>query len=66
MIFDLSHNIEPMWPVFAQAFSQPREAPNTNPKNLRDLRQRRAALERTTGFKEPPIIIAAGSAGVGQ
>lgn len=66
MIFDLSHNIEPMWPVFAQAFAQARVAPNTDPKNLRDLRQRRAALEKTGNYKEPAIIIAAGSAGVGQ
>jgi hypothetical protein len=28
MVFDLSHDIEPMWPVFAQAFAQPRTAPH--------------------------------------
>jgi uncharacterized lipoprotein YddW (UPF0748 family) len=65
MIFDLSHDIEPMWPVFAQAFHQKARPPHASPTVLADVRRRRKALSQT-GYREPPIIIAAGSSGVGQ
>lgn len=65
MVFDLSHDIEPMWPVFAQAFAQPAKAPHTLPELLAEMRKRRAAQDKL-GVKEPPIVIAAGSAGIGQ
>lgn len=65
MVFDLSHDIEPMWPVFAQAFAQRREAPHMHPEVLADIKRRREALDRL-GKKDPPIVIAAGSAGTGQ
>lgn len=65
MIFDLSHNIEPMWPVFARAFAQARTAPNADRKNLADLRARRKALD-AAGARDPAIVIASGSSGVGQ
>jgi hypothetical protein len=65
MVFDLSHDIEPMWPVFAQAFSQPRTAPHDRKDVLALVRQRRAALDKQ-GIKDPPIIISAGSSGTGH
>ena len=65
MVFDLSHDVEPMWPVFARAFGQRREAPHMRPDVLADVKRRRAALDRL-GQKDPPIVIAAGSAGTGQ
>jgi len=58
MVFDLSHDIEPMWPSFRQAFSVPRRAPHTIP----GLRQQVAAMRPST----QPIIISNGSAGTGQ
>jgi hypothetical protein len=65
MVFDLSHDIEPMWPVFRQTFAQLKTAPHAAPGVLTDVRKRRLALDKA-GVKEPPIIIAAGSAGTGH
>jgi len=65
MVFDLSHDIDPMWPVFARAFAQPKQAPHANPALLTQVRQRRANLDKL-GVKDPPIVIAAGAAGTGQ
>jgi hypothetical protein len=65
MVFDLSHDIEPMWPVFTQAFSTPRLAPHTDPAALALVRKRREALDQTK-TPEDPVIIMAGAAGVGQ
>ncbi len=65
MVFDLSHDVEPMWPIFAKAFAQPRKAPHASPKVLEDVRRRRQALDRQ-GVKDPPVIISAGSNGTGQ
>jgi hypothetical protein len=64
MVFDLSHDIEPMWPVFAKAFAKPKRAPHAQAGFLSEARRLRIAMDRK-GVKEPPIIIAAGSAGVG-
>jgi uncharacterized lipoprotein YddW (UPF0748 family) len=65
MIFDLSHDIDAMWPVFTQAFAQPARPPHSVSGLLADLRRQRLALDKR-GVKEPPIIIAAGSSGIGQ
>jgi hypothetical protein len=65
MVFDLSHNIEPMWPVFKQAFLQPRTAPHAAAGVLMDVRRRRAHLD-ALGQRLPPVILTAGSAGTGQ
>ncbi|AIE87947.1 family 10 glycosylhydrolase [Fimbriimonas ginsengisoli] len=64
MVFDLSHDIEPMWPVFARAFAQPARPPHMT-SLLADVRRTRASLDRM-GVKPPPITIASGSAGTGQ
>jgi hypothetical protein len=65
MVFDLSHDIEPMWPVFSRAFSQPRSAPHSFPGLLGEVRKRRAALDKA-GYRPPAIPIAAGTSGTGQ
>ncbi|MDR3692142.1 MAG: family 10 glycosylhydrolase [Fimbriimonas sp.] len=65
MVFDLSHDIFPMWPVFAKAFAQPRRAPHSSERALEMVRRRRLQYDRQ-GLKEPPIIISAGTAGTGQ
>jgi hypothetical protein len=66
MVFDLSHDIEPFWSVFERAFSQPKRPPHSFPGLLLDVRRRRMTADRMAGFREPPVVIAAGSAGTGQ
>ena len=65
MVFDLSHDVEPMWPVFARAFAQRREPPTARMDLLAEVKRRRAALDRL-GKKDPPIVVAAGTSGTGQ
>lgn len=65
MVFDLSHDIDASWSVFDRAFLQPRTAPHAVSGVLEDVRRRRAA-QLAAGYRDPPIIITAGSAGVGQ
>jgi hypothetical protein len=64
MVFDLSHDIEPMWSVFERAFSVPRIAPHSSPGYLVEARRLRTTMDRR-GLREPPIIIAGGASGVG-
>lgn len=63
MIFDLSHNIEPMWPVFERAFSLPATPPHRTDQ-LAQIRKRRIALDKM-GVKDPPLVIMGGNSGVG-
>jgi len=65
MVFDLSHNIEPMWPVFERSFRQPRIPPHSRPNVLDEVRRRRQNLDKL-GYHPPAIPIMAGSAGTGQ
>ncbi len=65
MVFDLSHDVEPMWPLFKRAFLQPKFAPSRRPDILTLARTRRAAQTRA-GIADPPIPLAAGSLGTGQ
>lgn len=65
MVFDLSHNIDPMWPVFAKAFSSPATAPHRDMKSL-DIARHKRNVNDILGKKDPPIVIAAGSSGTGQ
>jgi hypothetical protein len=66
MVFDLSHDIEPFWPVFKQAFAHPRVAPHARRELLDEVRRRRTALEAQPGWREPPIILTSGVAGTGH
>lgn len=63
MVFDLSHDIEPMWPVFAKAFSIPKIAPNQT-SVLEEVRRKRARLDQM-GVKDPPVVILGGASGIG-
>ena len=65
MVFDLSHDVEPMWPVFKQAFVQPRVPPHRRIEVLRDVRRRRNLLDKSQ-YRDQPIPLSAGSAGTGQ
>jgi hypothetical protein len=65
MVFDLSHDIEPMWPTFANAFRLARKAPHGATGLLREVKLRRHSVD-LAGAKEPPIVISAGSSGTGQ
>lgn len=65
MVFDLSHNIEASWPVFADAFRQRRKSPHDKMGLLDQVRKRRIAVDKMK-IPDPPVIIAAGSAGTGQ
>jgi len=64
MVFDLSHDIEPMWPVFTEAFKNPADAPHTRPDDLRDVRAQREA-RKAAGVPQPPVILYRGKSGTG-
>jgi hypothetical protein len=64
MVFDLSHDIEPMWPVFTEAFKNPAVAPHTRPDDLRDVRAQREA-RKAAGVPQPPVILYRGKSGTG-
>ncbi len=64
MVFDLSHDIEPMWSVFEKAFSIKKKSPQISDAYLAEARRRRGIMEKQ-GKKEPPIVISGGASGVG-
>lgn len=64
MVFDLSHDIAPMWPVFRQAFLEPRAAPYMTPGLLAEVRKKRSALDKS-GKRDGPVPIFGGGSGVG-
>lgn len=65
MVFDLSHDIEPMWPVFTQAFKYPAKAPHQIVNLLEAVRAQRLSADRRK-TPEPPFIMTSGSSGTGQ
>lgn len=65
MVFDLSHNIEPMWDTFKQAFAIRARPPHLFPDVLTDVRKKRVASEMR-GDKERPFPMLIGAAGAGQ
>lgn len=64
MVFDLSHDIEPMWPVFERAFSRPRKAPHQVPGLIEQVRAMKARYDKL-GVRDPAIPISSGASGVG-
>lgn len=62
MVFDLSHDIEPMWPTFERAFRVPKVAPYARASFLEEVRRRLAAAPP----KYPRIIVTSGTSGIGQ
>ena len=64
MCFDLSHDIDALWPVFSEAFAQPARPPHAIPGLLEELRRRRAA-QKAAGVQSPAVILYRGSPGTG-
>jgi hypothetical protein len=64
MVFDLSHNMDPFWPVFEDVFREPLPAPHAVPGLLAEVRAQHAA-RKAAGEKQPPVIIYGGVAGTG-
>jgi hypothetical protein len=64
MVFDLSHNIDPFWPVFEDVFREAVPAPHAVPGLLAEVRAQHAA-RKAAGEKQPPVIIYGGVAGTG-
>jgi len=64
MVFDLSHDIEPFWPVFADVFRTPAVAPHARPEALADVRAQKAA-RKAQNLPEPPVILYRGKSGTG-
>ncbi len=64
MVFDLSHNIEQFWPVFAEAFREPAQPPHAVPGLLAQVRAEHAA-QKAAGTPVPPVIIYGGVPGTG-
>ncbi|MCH7903572.1 MAG: family 10 glycosylhydrolase [Armatimonadetes bacterium] len=54
MVFDLSHNMDDYWDVFATAFKQPKRAPHEISGLLDAVRKRRALLD-ASGVQDPPF-----------
>jgi hypothetical protein len=64
MCFDLSHDIDALWPVFAEAFSRPAAAPHAVPGLLAEVRAARAA-RKSSGAVDPPVVLYRGASGTG-
>ena len=64
MCFDLSHDIDALWPIFTEAFQKPVLAPHQVPGLLSDLRAQKAA-QKAAGTPEPPVILYRGTSGTG-
>lgn len=64
MVFDLSHNIDAFWSVFADVFREPALPPHARPDLLAQVRAEHAA-KKAAGQKQPPVVIYGGTAGTG-
>lgn len=64
MVFDLSHNIDPLWSVFAEAFAKPAFAPHAVPGLVEELRAKHEA-QKASGAPTPPVVIYRGTSGTG-
>lgn len=65
MVFDLSHDMDKLWPIFEKAFSVRKRPPHGSATALAQVRRKRLVADRS-GKKDPTIVIASGSAGIGQ
>jgi hypothetical protein len=64
MCFDLSHDIDPLWPVFTRAFEKPVVAPHATPGLLEELRKLKAD-KKAAGIPDLPAILYRGVSGTG-
>lgn len=65
MVFDLSHEIEPLWPIFERAFAEPKAAPHMRSDLLAAVRRERRERD-ARGEREPPVVINGGIPGIGH
>jgi hypothetical protein len=65
MVFDLSHDVDRLWPTFSKLFHQRRKAPHQVVGSVIGLRRAEAVHESFHPW-EPPIVISAGASGTGQ
>ena len=64
MVFDLSHDMDSFWSVFAEAFAKPALAPHQVPNLVTDLRAEREK-QKAAGVPTPPVILYRGVSGTG-
>jgi len=64
MVFDYSHKFDDYADVFTAAFGQRKKPPHASPGLLKQVRERRAQLDKS-GYPEPPVIIREGAEGTG-
>jgi hypothetical protein len=64
MIFDLSHDIDLFWSVFAEAFAKPAIAPHQVPGLITELRAEKER-QKAAGVASPPVILYRGVSGTG-
>jgi len=64
MCFDLSHDIEPLWSVFEEAFRERTRPPHADPGLRKELAATKAK-RKASGVPDPPIILYTGVSGTG-
>ena len=64
MVFDLSHDMDQWWDVFADVFRVPSDAPHMNQGFLTKVREQRLQ-QKVIGLQEPPVILYKGASGTG-
>lgn len=64
MCFDLSHDIDPLWEVFADAFKTPAAPPHRAPGLMAAIRAEKEK-RRASGVPDPPVILYRGVSGTG-
>ncbi|MFM7321248.1 MAG: alpha amylase family protein [Armatimonadota bacterium] len=64
MCFDLSHDIEPLWGIFEDAFRQPARPPHADPSLRKELAAAKAR-RKASGVPDPPVILYTGVSGTG-
>jgi uncharacterized lipoprotein YddW (UPF0748 family) len=64
MVFDLSHDIDPLWPIFSEAFAKPAQAPHQVSGLVNELRAEHEK-QKAAGVTLPPVILYRGSSGTG-
>lgn len=65
MVFDLSHDIDKLWPVFEAAFKRPARAPHQIRGLLEKVRYTRRSLDAMRA-SDPPPFLWEGSPGAGE
>jgi hypothetical protein len=64
MVFDLSHDMDLFWDLFADVFRVPATPPHAVPGFVAKVRDERLK-QKVNGLPEPPVILYKGSSGTG-